>query len=852
MKVTLRRIVALLMILVLSVSFMLAVYAVETGGAIPEDQATSQPKTSPPREAVTGPPATDPFPTESNTIQETLDESDNSEVTEDPNSANLDEPLPDMLMMSTGGDGITTVADAEIVGKPSTFATLFLLETIYIPSFDHVQSKKHLPLYSVYLKNQPGYENNYYVAYCIEPGVVQSTEVNYDGNSSTLGELSEDATIYTYLSPAEIRAMGVALLYGQMEVARRADPEEVRLEKLRRWAATQVIIWEIAAGWRSAIPPYVCTDDTLYNAIKPKLEIQSAVWGTTFYLENITSAYDDIEAKMAKHYTIPSFASDQKSMAPIYTMSSDDSGGYSITLTDTNNILSEYTFKNTDNITYSVNGNNLTVTVKGDVTTDIVVSANKNVPNLDTQVFWVWEKGVNQRMMSLKTEPTNDPVPCYFKLKINSTANLDLIKSTEDGENLEGWKFSIYSDAACTKLVSGPHSTNANGKISVRGVTAGTVYVKELGHTDSGINALYMCTSVNPQEVTLVSGQTATVKFQNDLAPGYGKIVKNTTNGGTVAGWHFEVKDASGQVIGTYVTDSTGAIVLALKPGTYTVQETPVDDPYWVCDTEVKTITVKAGETASVSFQNRYIGKAKIIKTLEDPDTGTVEGWTFEVKDSNGTAIGTYTTDANGTILCELAPGQYTVTEILEDGSYWECVTDISQTVTVKAGQTAEVTFTNRLKPAEIIVYKIDPLGAPLAGAEFLLEWSEDGITWTPVTYTDSENVTKGTCTSAGLVDGKLVSGKDGAVHFTGLHPELQYRLTETKAPEGYHLLAGPAYEGGITPDETPIIELTVVNAPVYELPMTGSTGSTVATLLQIAGASVLLLALLYIVKKRR
>ncbi len=852
MKVTLRRIVALLMILVLSVSFMLAVYAVETGGAIPEDQATSQPKTSPPREAVTGPPATDPFPTESNTIQETLDESDNSEVTEDPNSANLDEPLPDMLMMSTGGDGITTVADAEIVGKPSTFATLFLLETIYIPSFDHVQSKKHLPLYSVYLKNQPGYENNYYVAYCIEPGVVQSTEVNYDGNSSTLGELSEDATIYTYLSPAEIRAMGVALLYGQMEVARRADPEEVRLEKLRRWAATQVIIWEIAAGWRSAIPPYVCTDDTLYNAIKPKLEIQSAVWGTTFYLENITSAYDDIEAKMAKHYTIPSFASDQKSMAPIYTMSSDDSGGYSITLTDTNNILSEYTFKNTDNITYSVNGNNLTVTVKGDVTTDIVVSTNKNVPNLDTQVFWVWEKGVNQRMMSLKTEPTNDPVPCYFKLKINSTANLDLIKSTEDGENLEGWKFSIYSDAACTKLVSGPHTTDANGKISVSGVTAVTVYVKELGHTDSVINALYTCTSVNPQEVTLVSGQTATVKFQNDLAPGYGKIVKNTTNGGTVAGWHFEVKDASGQVIGTYVTDSTGAIVLALKPGIYTVQETPVDDPYWVCDTEVKTITVKAGETASVSFQNRYIGKAKIIKTLEDPDTGTVEGWTFEVKDSNGTAIGTYTTDANGTILCELAPGQYTVTEIMEDGSYWECVTDISQTVTVKAGQTAEVTFTNRLKPAEIIVYKIDPLGAPLAGAEFLLEWSEDGITWTPVTYTDSENVTKGTCTSAGLVDGKLVSGKDGAVHFTGLHPELQYRLTETKAPEGYHLLNGPAYEGSITPDETLTVELTVVNAPVFELPMTGSTSGTVVTILQIAGAVVLLIALLYIVKKRR
>jgi uncharacterized surface anchored protein len=172
--------------------------------------------------------------------------------------------------------------------------------------------------------------------------------------------------------------------------------------------------------------------------------------------------------------------------------------------------------------------------------------------------------------------------------------------------------------------------------------------------------------------------------------------------------------------------------------------------------------------------------------------------------------------------------------------------------VTITAGATAEVTFTNRLKSAQIIVYKIDPMGAPMSGAEFLLEWSEDGVNWSPVTYTDSENISKGTCTSAGLVDGKLESGRDGVVCFTGLHPELQYRLTESKAPEGYQLLTEPAYEGGIDPEETLIVELTVVNAPVFELPMTGSTGSTVAMLLQIAGATVLLIALLYIAKKRR
>ena len=448
----------------------------------------------------------------------------------------------------------------------------------------------------------------------------------------------------------------------------------------------------------------------------------------------------------------------------------------------------------------------------------------------------------------------NDPNPTKtVTVKAGQTAKVtftnqyqgeaQIIKTATNGGTVAGWHFEVKNSSG---TVVGNYVTDSTGVIALA-LEPGTYTITE---TDG--EKEYWENDANPSKtVTVKAGQTAKVTFTNKWL-GKAKVIKTTTNGGSVEGWTFTIKNSSGTFVGKYTTDANGLIAVNLEPGTYTVQETPVDDPYWVCDTEVKTITVKAGETASVSFQNRYIGKAKIIKTLEDPTAGTVEGWTFEVKDSKGAVIGTYTTDANGTILCELAPGQYTVTEILEDDSYWECVTDLSQTVTVKAGETAEVTFTNRLKPAEIIIYKIDPLGAPLAGAEFLLEWSEDGITWTPVTYTDSDNVTKGTCTSAGLTDGKLESGRDGVVHFTGLYPELQYRLTETKAPEGYHLLAGPAYEGGITPDETLIIELTVVNAPVYELPMTGSTGSTVATILQIAGASVLLLALLYIVKKRR
>ena len=448
----------------------------------------------------------------------------------------------------------------------------------------------------------------------------------------------------------------------------------------------------------------------------------------------------------------------------------------------------------------------------------------------------------------------NDPNPTKtVTVKAGQTAKVtftnkyqgeaQIIKTATNGGSVAGWHFEVKNSSG---TVIGNYVTDSTGVIALA-LEPGTYTVTE---TDG--EKEYWENDANPTKtVTVKAGQTAKVTFTNKWL-GKAKVIKTTTNGGTVEGWTFTIKNVSGTFVGKYTTDADGLIAVNLEPGTYTVQETPVDDPYWVCDTEVKTITVKAGETASVSFRNQYVGRAKIIKTLEDPDSGTVEGWTFEVKASDGSLIGSYKTGADGTIVCDLTPGTYTVTEILEDGSYWECVSGLSQTVTVKGGQTAEVTFQNALRPADIMVYKVDTLGAPLAEAEFLLEWSEDGVNWQSVTYTDSGKVIKGGCTSVGLVDGKLVSGRDGVVHFTGLHPELQYRLTETKAPEGYHLLGEPAYEGGITPDETLTVELTVVNAPVFELPMTGSTGSTVATVLQIAGALVLLTALLYIVKKRR
>ena len=837
----------------------------------------------------------------------------------------LEETLAEETIPFIAGNvesSIALLADAEIVGAPNAFANLTLQNGgIDIPAQGYIQHKNILPLYSLYLTNQPGYANNYYVAYCIEPGVELGNSGGHYGTSYTIDSMEDGSGALYRLNRDQVEAIGVALLYGQREIASKKDEQSLRYQKLCRHAATQAIVWEIACGWRSPYPPYTLYDSTLYDAIKPALYCASAVWGTTFYLDGMDDAYLEIAGKMAQHYTIPSFASSSRSGAPAYTMIPNGSGTYSISLTDNNGILSQYTFTNTSQLTFSRSGNTLTITSNGPIP-ETVVTAYKTVPSLDDQVFYVWEKWEQQKLMSCKTPEVQAQEAVYFTLNVpDLTSTLNLTKTTEDGKNLAGWQFGIYADQNCTSLISGPHTTDVNGTLSVPGMDAGTVYVKELGNADPTISGLYTCAGANPQRVTLVPGETATVSFHNkrntgsvqlikttntgknlngwkiglytdaactqpiagspfttgadgtvlvpDLAPGtlyakeipvedaywvcdstvkpvqiipnqtasvaftnthYGnlRIRKNAING-SPEGWNFQILDAAQKVIATLKTDADGyAYSDMLLPGQYTVRELhDRDETYWEYDAAVeKQVTVTAGAQAEVSYTNTQYGKIQIQKSMASE--GSVQGWKFRIMDATGAEIpgSPFTTDARGLILTgKLQPGTYTVEELIPEDSLYHCTSENPQTVTVKAGETAQVTFTNALRPGKITIRKVDSRGEPLARATFLLEWSEDGAVWQRVVYTDSSVVTKGCCFNSDSPDGTLTSGDDGYLEWTGLHPGLLYRVTELEAPEGYSLLTEPAFEGRLPADQLSL-SFRVVNCEIFKLPETGGTSA--------------------------
>lgn len=105
-----------------------------------------------------------------------------------------------------------------------------------------------------------------------------------------------------------------------------------------------------------------------------------------------------------------------------------------------------------------------------------------------------------------------------------------------------------------------------------------------------------------------------------------------------------------------------------------------------------------------------------------------------------------------------------------------------------------------------ITVRKVDATGAPLAGAELLLETSADGKTWTEV--------------------GRVTTDSTGAAKWEELTLGAKYRITEVKAPAGYTLLTEPLF-AGVLDSSNRDVTITACNNAGLVLPLTGGTGFT-------------------------
>lgn len=929
MKNNLRRVLALLLVLTLLVGIAPAVFADEVeptgtevivGSTDPPNETTAPPEETEPVETTT-PPGTEP-PETTAPEEETNLPSDTSEETEPPPPEapepteppeDPDPTVPEEIVSweLEEGDALTSYTDFSSGIAPQTLpagtvVTVSSKVSWYVGNTEFWwyhedygrMSGKCSTSSAVYFKLSDGR-----IGFC-----TQCFKDSVEGNYNPSGW-------YRWIDGTARRGIARILTYG---APNNGDTSDAGIK------ATALAIWDMAAG-------YMYEDGS------------SRGHGTAPFYANtggtIRAKYDEILAKLKRHGVVPSFSVKLRSeitSAQTITLTYDRTSGlYKGSATDTNGVLADFNFTSSiSGLTFSKSGNTLNITATDAAAKQL--SAGVTIKNRGHEVevgtdsctiLASADYGTDKQLIVILDDPI-DPVPCYFKLlSVNPTGDIEITKHTSSGSSLSGWKFEVFSDAACKNRVA-TATAGADGKAKVTGLVAGTYYVREVD--ESGTYPWWgYDTAV--KTVTVTEGGTATVSFTNTLL-GRIAVQKITSSGGSLGGWTFEIfsdaactqmvetmttdatgkatsgylvpgtyyvrevdesgtypwwsydqsvkvvtvptgggtttvsftnvqngrisiqkttntgKDLGGwqfgiysdaactQLVETITTDESGKATSGyLAPGTYYVKE--LDDgqhPDWTLESDSKAVTVVAGETATVNFENIQNGRIKIIK--EFPDTGVeppLEGWQFKVTDSEGKEIigSPFAVGADGTdITGYIAPGTYTVEELIPEGSLFECLSENPQTITIAAGETGSVTFTNSIKPARIEIRKVDPMGNPLAGARFLLEWY-DGSNWIPVYTTEEDHLVLGEMSTVLDPDGYLTTGADGIAAFEGLFPgypddpdgPIRYRLTEVEAPSGYLLLTGAAWEGTLLDQEDLSITLTVHNSPGYSLPEAGS-----------------------------
>lgn len=379
------------------------------------------------------------------------------------------------------------------------------------------------------------------VIYCIEPGVGVHSGDQFTGRGEDFWD-DYPSDLNPTIPPDTIKEyIGRIMTYGWQGNASTSwmtdDPEDA--SKMAGAIATQLLVWETVVGERDSQFNHVDANAQGKNNIAEYISPENPLYSEIF------SQYSAIESAVKRHTMLPSFFSSTAD-AGAYELKWDGQQ-YSLTLTDTNGVLGDYTF--TSNITglnFSVDGNQLTITSSQAIKGSVTVKAEKISAQRSGVV--VWTDGIiggGKQDFATYGETVSDQMVGYLNLEVK-TGNMKLIKTSEDGQ-VAGISFTITGEG-----YSATKTTNEAGEIDISDLNPGVYTV-----TEQSID------KYEPQEsqrVTIVSGQTATVTFSNVLKRGSLEVTK-TSEDGLVEGMTFHLygTSLSGQPVDEYaVTDGNG------------------------------------------------------------------------------------------------------------------------------------------------------------------------------------------------------------------------------------------------------------------------------------------------------
>lgn len=396
--------------------------------------------------------------------------------------------------------------------------------------------------------------------------------------------------------------------------------------------------------------------------------------------------------------------------------------GSSVTVTDSNNVLPNLRIPTVTGVTFTRNGNQLTITVAKDAplgsnVVDFKGELIKYRPNI------LYTKSGRQTLASMSA---SDPQSGLLNLNIaeEPKGELRIVKRSSQTGNpvLEGAVFRVTGPNGFTQEVT----TDKNGEFVISNLAVGDYTVTELKAPNG-----YVLTATVTQNASVKQNERAGVTFVNPPQEGRITVVKNNEKGTGLANAVFEVFNQANQLVDTLTTAQNGrAQSKLLALGDYRVVEKSAPNGYILNVTPQTVSLTYAGQTVpvvekTVTFVNKeQKGRVVINKTTTGEPNVKVDGARFEIR-QNGQVVDTLTTDSNGFASSkELALGTYQVVEVATKKGYVLDVTP-KETNFVWNQKGAEVltntlAFENKRQKLVIRISKVSKDDkTPLAGVEF-------------------------------------------------------------------------------------------------------------------------------------
>ena len=471
--------------------------------------------------------------------------------------------------------------------------------------------------------------------------------------------------------------------------------------------------------------------------------------------------------------------------------------GNSLTVTDTNKVLSDYPAftKNGSgwSITHSKNSNSLTIKVDKSCTASSFKLANgeyyKDGTGDDDELLLYYPYG-SEAYQKLIYSAYYDPVSMAFSGSITPLGDMKLAKTSEDGI-VAGINFTVTGANGFSKTVT----TNANGEIDISDLVPGTYTI-----TEENIDRYVPNQS---QTITVSSNKTSSVSFYNILKKFRVTVTKQDYEKGHAQG-DAKLSGAvyglfkGNDLIAQYTTDSNGSFTTDYYVcGTdWTIKEITPSEGYLLNDTvykvgaDPKDYTVEYNTAPDMTVMEQVIkGKISIIKHTDDGETQIEtpeKGAEFQIYLKSSGSFVNADKDERDTIVCD--EDGFASTKLLPYGVYtvhqtkgWagrELITDFDVFIN-KDGKTYKFLINNKNFESYLKVVKLDKeTGKQIVyeGAAFEIYDSDNHRVTMQYTYPQVTSIHT------------FYTNKEGYLITPEKLPYGDYTLKEVQAPYGYVL----------------------------------------------------------------